>query len=141
VFGGMSTPTPPRWVSDTRYALDIRAVHNDCWVSRVEIDWLDGSAPDVHEFPLDGCGVDEWVPGSPGSDDPYPTSSRLLLVEHDYPAGWREAHPRLDHRITVTSVSCAGTEPQTETTVFGSGTTEPPATTPPPTTTPPTTWP
>jgi hypothetical protein len=102
--------------SDPHQRLWLQGRDLDGWVVRVEVDWMDGSPVEVHEWPLDACGPAE----GDLSDDPFPSGSpgvQRVAVEHYYPAD----QTSFVTRLTVTSVSCDGDEPQTATTELHGG--------------------
>jgi len=76
---------------------------DDGYVSRVSLDWGDGTAPDVIDYPLTDC------------HDPGTYWPRSLTRSHD--GSHQYAGPgTYTARLTVTSVGCDGKDQQTSTT-------------------------
>jgi hypothetical protein len=114
---GPELPTGELWPRDGSYPTDrnvrawLQGRDVDGWVVEIAIDWLDGSPPERYAFDLEGCGPHR----DDRSEDPFPASNpgeSIVAVEHSY----EERTPRrYGAAVTVTSVSCAGDEPQAAT--------------------------
>lgn len=107
--GASNGPQPPRAKIGHAYytngdpsilVTDIGGYDDDGFVSRVEVDWGDGSAPETFTRPLSECEQDRGWPTGWFSD----------MLDHVYP------EPGLyEVAIEVTSVGCDGEDAQTDT--------------------------
>lgn len=88
------TPDPARFrPEDPEVAIVARVADEDGYVNRIDIDWNDGSAPTVVEYPLSACSI----PSRPAS----------VTQAHTF-----EAAGTYNVTVTVTSVNCDGSGQQ-----------------------------